>query len=315
MNKKTPEIKIEELASDKLELDHAEILRLLKSETGFSAELKALEKLLALNVATDASVYYRDPDTDIAREIDLVCTFEQKLTSEHSTCASARMLLVCDVKSSITPTVVFSSPPSQPEKSARFYSKVFWVDSEIDLHEADRRDFGSIEKFPRVGRVVVQVNTHTSKQDKNRINSDAFKEATFSSAKASKYFLDQQRDDIFYYLLFERNPVCEVFSAPVVIINGPLYEYYFDKDGEHLSEIGIIPVRHSLATSGKEKNQELSVDNRMVIFCAIDSIPSLVSSSRKWLKDHSHSYVGKSIKETKDLKEIFGADKDKDWIF
>ncbi len=200
----------------------SEILRILKSESGFSAELKALEQFLLHGTATDAGVYYLDPNSGKAREIDLVGLTQVLVKSERTSYACIKLIFVCDVKSSVAPTIVFSSLPSQPDKTAKFFSKVFWADESFGVASQYTSDFGSIQDNARVGRAVVQVSTHSNKQDKNRVTNEPYKEAIYSSLKASKYFIDRQSDELMVGFLFDDKPICKVLSLPIVIIDGPL---------------------------------------------------------------------------------------------
>ena len=64
------------------ELSAGEVLKVLKSDAGFSAELRAVDVFLQQNISVDPNIFYLDQQSQKFREIDIVARLRKSLSGD-----------------------------------------------------------------------------------------------------------------------------------------------------------------------------------------------------------------------------------------
>ena len=275
----------------------AEILQLLRGETGFSAELKAFDVVLQAGFVADSNVYYRDRTENKVREADIFARLEQKCVLADSNSAAASLILVCDVKSTSAPTVILSSPPAGPERQATFFSELYYSDHEtLEAKAYPGRRWKLHEKTSaRIGRVLLKVLSSSERKDKNRVNEDWYRGYLFSIIGATEYFVSAFGSDLEMEFLFSEKPFHLVQAMPMLIIDGPLFELSYRDGVEHFAEVQNRIVRVSLPKAGTSGNSDPVVNHRLVTVCSLAGLPQYLAELKRWFETQAQSNFQASV--------------------
>lgn len=184
--------------------------------TGYPLEMLVYNKFYnGSNFKIRHGWYFKDPETDISREIDIVATIHEPL-------GLAEINFVIECKKTSKPWVLFTSEDAHSgfHRLNSFaliseHARNSLVDVLCDETEKTE-EIPWLWKNGRVGHGLIQALSSTS---------DVAYKATLSAVKASIWL----QNNSFWQSTELRQ---FVLSFPVIVISSPLYESYIDEKGE-----------------------------------------------------------------------------------
>lgn len=272
--------------------DDEAIVNLIQSEVGFSGEIKAHHRLIAAGYDVWPSPYYEDQETSKEREIDLIWTGRSKNIRSKER-RLTEVSFICDVKTSSAPTIIFCSEPTVWDSGNACVPFFFQQLSENEPTETkcaayENTVFAGAFSHPRVGRMPVKLLSSVERSTKNRVETNFYRESMFSTVKGALHFWEeQQRSDI---LAFQKLKEHVKLFVPVVLIDGPLKEFYYDSDQPHLKDVSFRLVRFDAVIQKKPPFHEVlngKTRSYAVLFCQIDKVVEMTKQCERWISQRS----------------------------
>jgi len=194
---------------------HTKVTKWLNSQ-GYPLEMLIYKKFYdKSNFKVRHGWYYKDPETDISREIDIVATVQEPL-------GLAEINFVIECKKTSKPWVLFTSEDAHSGYHRLNSFALISKHARSSLVNALSDETHKTKNIPwlwkngRVGHGIIQALNSSS---------DVAYKAVLSSVKASIWL---QKNSFWQSAEFRKF----VLSFPVVVISSPLYESYIDKKGE-----------------------------------------------------------------------------------
>lgn len=227
------------------------------STTGFPLEMAAAAAFREFDFSVQQSYTYADPQTDKAREIDVLAT-------DSDTYGFIEIFFVLECKSSLNPWVVFVSDDALLGQTRDEMFALMTPDAQDAINKRMAEKLGKIKPyFPANARCG-----YGFRQAFGRDNDPAYV-ASMGVIKACQEAIPHTQDP---------NDRHYAFAFPVIVIDSPLYECSLDEDGEIcVKEVQISEFLFS-AHIPKKKNCKITVITK-------DSLPSFA----RWARNLSNS--------------------------
>ncbi len=233
---------------DSEDIPKEEVLRILKSEAGFSAELRVFDAFMQQSILVDPNTFYLDAQSKKYREIDFVARIRQELPELEGYERRVDLLMVGDVKSSSTPIVIFSADSSPAERRPSFVGRLcVWSGSKSDpIKSTVIEDVLIPRSEMRVGRIMVKVTKKREAKDANRVNTQFAIELFRPVFTAAEFFSEREKEEAeLGYMFGTGKPRYLTVVIPILVADAPLFEYWYRNGEEHFNEVELLPVRFS----------------------------------------------------------------------
>ena len=271
-----------------------ELLELVQRESGFSSELKAFSSFLEQGIPADANVFYRDNREGKTREIDIVGVLDGKHKVGANQDADIRVLLVCEVKGTTAPTIIMSAPPSKSERDAELFSVFhFYVDGEVKRRRGERWRLNM--KAPRAGRLLLKVLSKTERSGKLRVDEDWYRGFLYGVLSATSFFVRREMENIEIDFLFSDIKYSLVLGLPILIIDGPVFEFFYKDRKGCLHPVEYQVVRVSVPRDKVDTPGAKLVDQRLVMVCSVNGLPKLLTSLKAWMGTTAPEILNRSF--------------------
>lgn len=286
-------------------MEKEEILDILKSSSGYHAELRAFDIIRKMKIDCDVSVYYVDKELGEkkAREIDLVIKIPFKKKCEQKI-HEFTLYLVADVKSVSDPIVMLSSSPTMPDRQAVFRGEfAYYSNSPSTPTPLRQKVVTPIESFNSKGRItrqVLKIIKDSKKEKHNRINDSWFRESAFSTVKATRYFSKIYSETLEFDLVFGSKSSC-FLTMPLVIVDGILHEHYYGNKGECLEPVQYCLARFSVPKDlTSEKSESVDpVTHEGLIVCSLSHLREFLDNVKSFVEKTAPEIIDYHVKSTK----------------
>ena len=261
------------------------LIKHIKEKTGYLEELKVANIFSKAGWGIRHSNYYLDKDEEKGREIDIFAYKSELIKDDNpKESISIHINLVCEVKKSKNPWIIFSTKKSPSDNF--FGLGIYYEKNMINIIEkkiewkSDRNS--SIGSFEKIGETYCEAFINSSsKRDSN--SSQIFKALT-SSTKATEYFLSERKSNIILNAISHKSIE---FFEPIIIFKGQMLEAYLnDQDELELNEINHIPIIFNRISPNYDRYGYL------VDVVKVEELPNYLVEKEKWFND-----IIKKIKE------------------
>lgn len=272
---------------------------------GYPLEMAVAKAFQDAGMHVDQSVYYRDPETDTPREIDVVAGWEDGEFADYFM-FSCQFCIEC--KKSKYPWVVFSA-------TSRVQSNLFfrsWICSRIgkDVQAYLPAQAGSDHPFYKWGRQF-GTGVTTALRPGDQSNSDAPYKALMGATKAAFAFAEQSDSRKWEGRAQPSGRVLfGAMAQPVVVLDGKLLEARLDESGEiKVNEVdeSIVLFRYPFSTDTAN-----GVAVRIITIEKLDDFASRAADIENAITDsveaqekayHEHYKPQRSLKEMSEAAE------------
>ena len=176
---------------------------------GYPLEMEVASALSKTELWVRQASYYKDPESDKSREIDVICT-------EAEVLGMAELHFVVECKASEKPWILFSSKDTLARYNSLFALGILSDQARGALVNHIDIDIGGVRNLfawfskRRVGYSMTQAFTNSD---------DPVHRAVFGAVKACLWLQTETSCPLF-------------FAFPVVVVDAPLVECFLDDDGE-----------------------------------------------------------------------------------
>jgi len=194
----------------------------LARKAGFETELRAAAMLSKAGWRPSQNVYYFDKDENKGRELD-ICAYKLISHSHDAPHVMIMITLCIEVKRTVEPFVFYSNSTSDHDFGSG-YGLLMWHHN-IDSNVLSFRDIEKNRPNSKPGRIC---RSYASLKDGKTQHIQggilsALKGAVQYRDRCNERFDDTSRDACFF--------------APIVVVDGPLYECYIDENTMQLTAV------------------------------------------------------------------------------